>query len=83
MTKFESFINSHCPNGVAYKPLEDCCIVLDRQRKPVTSSARVAGEYPTMVQMVSKIMLLIIFLMGNLFLLVKMAVLSQKMEILL
>ena len=46
MSKIQELISELCPNGVEYKKLEDCCTVLDRQRKPVTKTAREAGEYP-------------------------------------
>lgn len=46
MTKLEQLINELCPNGVEFKPLENCCQVLDNKRKPITKSAREAGEYP-------------------------------------
>ena len=45
MTKLEELINELCPNGVEYKLLEECCIILDKQRKPVTKAARQKGEY--------------------------------------
>ena len=45
MTKLEELINGLCPDGVEYKPLEECCIILDKQRKPVTKAARQKGEY--------------------------------------
>lgn len=46
MTKLEQLINELCPNGVEFKPLENCCQVLDNKRKPITKSAREVGEYP-------------------------------------
>ena len=46
MTRLEELIKKLCPNGVTFKKLEECCCVLDRQRKPVSSSARTAGDYP-------------------------------------
>lgn len=46
MNKLERLIQELCPDGVEYKALEECCNVLDRKRKPITKSARVAGEYP-------------------------------------
>ena len=46
MSKLEELISELCPDGVEYKKLEECCTVLDRQRKPVTKAAREAGEYP-------------------------------------
>lgn len=46
MSKLEELIEELCPDGVEYRPLENCCNVLDRQRKPVTKAARESGEYP-------------------------------------
>lgn len=46
MNKLKELINKLCPNGVEYKKLEDCCNILDNERKPVTKSARIKGEYP-------------------------------------
>ena len=45
MSRLEELINELCPDGVEYKPLEECCIILDKQRKPVTKAARQKGEY--------------------------------------
>ena len=46
MTKLEELIQELCPDGVEFCPLEQCCNILDRKRKPVTKSAREAGDYP-------------------------------------
>ena len=46
MTKLEQLIEELCPDGVEFRPLEQCCNILDRKRKPVTKSAREAGDYP-------------------------------------
>ena len=46
MTKLEQLIKELCPDGVEIRSLENCCNILDRKRKPVTKSAREAGEYP-------------------------------------
>lgn len=46
MSKLEQLINELCPDGVEYRRLENCCEILDNKRKPVTKSAREAGEYP-------------------------------------
>lgn len=46
MNKLEELIKEFCPNGVEYKPLEECCSILDNKRKPVTKSVREYGEYP-------------------------------------
>ena len=46
MSKLDELIQELCPNGVEYRPLEHCCTVLDKKRKPVTKSVREAGDYP-------------------------------------
>lgn len=46
MNRIDELIKKLCPNGVEYKKLEDCCNILDNERKPVTKSARIKGEYP-------------------------------------
>ena len=46
MTKLEQLIQAHCPNGVEFKTLENCCQILDNKRKPITRSAREPGPYP-------------------------------------
>lgn len=46
MNKIEELIKEKCSNGVEFRKLEDCCNILDKKRKPVTKSAREAGEYP-------------------------------------
>lgn len=46
MNELVKLISEFCPNGVVYLPLEQCCSILDNQRKPVTKAAREAGEYP-------------------------------------
>jgi type I restriction enzyme S subunit len=46
MSRLDELIEELCPNGVEYKPLEKCCNILDRHRKPVTKSARETGVYP-------------------------------------
>ena len=46
MTKLEKLIQELCPDGVEFRPLEQCCNILDRKRKPVTKSARETGDYP-------------------------------------
>ena len=46
MSRLDELIQQHCPDGVEYRKLEDCCTVLDKKRKPVTKAAREAGEYP-------------------------------------
>lgn len=46
MNRLEELIQELCPDGVEFKPLADCCSILDKKRKPVTKAARVEGEYP-------------------------------------
>lgn len=46
MSRLDELIAELCPDGVKYLPLEQCCNILDKQRKPVTKSAREKGEYP-------------------------------------
>lgn len=35
MSNLEELIERLCPDGVEYKPLEKCCEILDKKRKPV------------------------------------------------
>ncbi len=46
MSRIEELIKEKCSEGVEFRKLEDCCSILDKKRKPVTKSAREAGEYP-------------------------------------
>ena len=46
MSKLDELIQELCPDGVKFSPLEQCCNILDKKRKPVTKAARVAGQYP-------------------------------------
>ena len=46
MSKLKELLAELCPNGVEYKALEKCCVILDKKRKPITKSARTNGEYP-------------------------------------
>lgn len=46
MTVLDELIQELCPDGVEFRPLEQCCNILDRKRKPVTKSVREAGDYP-------------------------------------
>ena len=46
MSRLDELIAELCPEGVEYKRLEECCVILDNKRKPVTKAARVSGEYP-------------------------------------
>ena len=46
MSRLDELIQELCPDGVRFKPLEQCCNILDNKRKPVTKAAREAGEFP-------------------------------------
>ena len=46
MTNLEQLVQELCPDGVEYQCLEDCCIILDNKRTPITKAARKAGIYP-------------------------------------
>ena len=46
MSKIDKLIQEYCPDGVEYRHLEDCCNILDKQRKPVKGSDRQPGPYP-------------------------------------
>lgn len=46
MSKLNDLIQKLCPDGVEVRTLNECCNILDNERKPVTKSARIAGEYP-------------------------------------
>ena len=46
MSKLEELIQRYCPDGVEYKPLVECCNILDGKRKPITKGARQPGPYP-------------------------------------
>ena len=46
MTKLEELIQKYCPNGVKTFSLEQCCEILDKNRRPVSKSARENGIYP-------------------------------------
>ena len=46
MSKIDELIQELCPDGVKSRTLEDCCIILDSKRKPITKAKRVAGEFP-------------------------------------
>ncbi len=41
-----ALLRQYCPHGVEYKPLESCCYILDKRRKPITKSARESGTFP-------------------------------------
>lgn len=46
MSKLEELIQQYCPDGVEWKPLAECCNILDGKRKPITKGARQSGPYP-------------------------------------
>ena len=46
MSKLDELLRELCPNGVETFPLEECCNILDKKRKPVTKNSREKGEYP-------------------------------------
>ncbi|WP_419031362.1 restriction endonuclease subunit S [Holdemanella porci] len=46
MSRLDDMIQELCPDGVEYRNLEDCCIILDSKRKPITKAKRVAGDFP-------------------------------------
>lgn len=46
MSNINELIQQYCPDGVEYRPLEQCCNILDNLRKPITKALRVAGNYP-------------------------------------
>lgn len=46
MSRLDDMIKELCPDGVEYRNLEDCCIILDSKRKPITKAKRVAGDFP-------------------------------------
>ena len=46
MSHLSDLIEELCPEGVEYRRLEECCRILDSQRRPVKKSERKGGEYP-------------------------------------
>lgn len=46
MSKLDELLQELCPNGVKFRPLDKCCIILDSKRKPVTKALRKSGIYP-------------------------------------
>ena len=46
MSRLDKLIKSFCLEGIEYKPLDECCIILDNQRRPISKNEREAGEYP-------------------------------------
>lgn len=73
MSQLDELIQKHCPDGVEYRKLEDCCTVLDKKGNPLQKQQEKQANIPIMVQTAFRIMFQIIFLMARLFL-------SEKME---
>ena len=46
MSKLDELLQELCPNGVKFRSLDKCCIILDSKRKPVTKALRKSGIYP-------------------------------------
>ena len=46
MSKLAELLELHCPNGVEFKRIGEVCHILDAQRKPISKSKRVKGNYP-------------------------------------
>lgn len=46
MSRLEELIAELCPNGVKFEKLEDHCLLLDSERRPVTKKDRTSGIYP-------------------------------------
>ena len=46
MSRIDDLIQRLCPDGVPFRTLGEVVSNLDSQRRPVTRSSRVAGEYP-------------------------------------
>lgn len=66
MSKLEELIQELCPDGVETFPLEECCNILDKKRKPVTKILAKRENIPIMELMEYRITFLIIFLMESL-----------------
>ena len=45
-SKINELITELCPNGIKFEKLEDNCLLLDSERRPVTKKDRTAGIYP-------------------------------------
>lgn len=45
-SKINELIAELCPNGIKFEKLEDNCLLLDSERRPVTKKDRTAGIYP-------------------------------------
>lgn len=68
MSRLEELIRELCPDGVEFRPLEQCSNILDRKRKPVTKNRQENPETILITaQMVYRTMFLITFSMGHLF----------------
>lgn len=46
MNKLEQLKKDLCPKEIKICSLEECCIIHDNKRKPITKGQRVVGEYP-------------------------------------
>lgn len=66
MSKLDEMIRELCPDGVETFPLEECCNILDKKRKPVTKTLAKRENIPIMELMEYRITFLIIFLMESL-----------------
>lgn len=42
----DRLISKYCQEGVEYRKLDQCCNILDNQRRPIAKTARIAGKYP-------------------------------------
>jgi type I restriction enzyme S subunit len=46
MSRLDELIAELCPDGVKYERLQDHCLLLDNERRPVTKKDRIPGMYP-------------------------------------
>lgn len=46
MNKFKKIMRKIDIKDIQFKPLEECCNILDSRRRPITKSLRESGEYP-------------------------------------
>lgn len=46
MSRLDELIAELCPDGVKYERLQDHCLLLDNERRPVTKKDRISGMYP-------------------------------------
>ena len=46
MSKLKELLETHCPDGVEYNQIGEICHILDAQRKPISKSQRVKGQFP-------------------------------------